>query len=334
MERTRRTLISSVAAVALTLLLAAGCGRGGQQSTTPGPGSSTPLSSVPTTSASVPTTTSSTPPATIPAGVARPTPAIPSVTVPAALIGNRANLANTQYVVFAWNDLGMHCANPDYQTAVLLPPYNTLWAQVVKRGNPPQVVTSGLTVEYKFTNNTYSYGKSGFTQFWDNAKALFGVSLEKNKGLNLSDPTISNGLSGPMTAKTNHFEAVGVPLTPINDDGSWNPFQVAEITVKDSAGNVVASTKTTAPVSDELNCARCHGPDTFMDILQKHDKLNGTDLVDSRPVLCASCHGDPTLGKPDPGPGGYLSQRIHGFHATVSPTARMLRLPPRHPDAM
>jgi hypothetical protein len=48
------------------------------------------------------------------------------------------------YIVFSWNDLGMHCANPSYDKLVLLPPYNTLLAQVVKRGNPPQVVTSGL----------------------------------------------------------------------------------------------------------------------------------------------------------------------------------------------
>ena len=33
----------------------------------------------------------------------------------------------TEFVVFAWNDLGMHCLNPTYDTAVILPPYNTLW---------------------------------------------------------------------------------------------------------------------------------------------------------------------------------------------------------------
>ena len=26
------------------------------------------------------------------------------------------------YVVFAWNDLGMHCLNPSYDKAVILPP--------------------------------------------------------------------------------------------------------------------------------------------------------------------------------------------------------------------
>jgi hypothetical protein len=49
--------------------------------------------------------------------------------------GNRVDIpANTmQYVVFAWNDLGMHCLNPTYDEAVILPPYNTVWAQVITR---------------------------------------------------------------------------------------------------------------------------------------------------------------------------------------------------------
>jgi hypothetical protein len=222
------------------------------------------------------------------------------------------------YVVFAWNDLGMHCANPTYDTAVLLPPYNTLWVQVVKRGDPPQIVTQGLTVDYHFINNTYSYGKRSYGQFWDNALALFGAPLAQNTGLNLSDPNTHNGLTGTMAVKSDHFEVVGVPLTPVDDSNNWNPFQVAEFTVKDAGGNVVAQTHTTAPVSDEINCAKCHGSDAFNDILNRHDHLNGTNLQGQKPVLCASCHGDPALGVPLPGPYHYLSDHIHGFHSSLA----------------
>lgn len=85
---------------------------------------------------------------------------------------------STEYVVLAWNDLGMHCLNPTYDTAVVLPPYNTVWAQVVRRGNPPEIVTSGITVEYRLINNTYSYGKthgtSDYGQFWDNVLPFSG----------------------------------------------------------------------------------------------------------------------------------------------------------------
>ncbi len=213
----------------------------------------------------------------------------------------------------------MHCANPSFDQAVLLPPYNTIWVQVVKRGNPPQIVTGGLTVEYKFIDNTYSYGKGLFGQFWDNMKQLFAVTLPKDKGLNLTDPNINNGLSGTMVIKNDHFEADGIPLTPINDSNGWNPFQVCQVTVKDSSGKQIGQTYATAPISDEINCSKCHGVNAFLDILQKHDAKNRTNLVNEQPVLCAKCHGDPALGGKEAGVGGYLSDRIHSFHATVTP---------------
>ena len=80
---------------------------------------------------------------------------------------------NGEYVVFAWNDLGMHCLNPTYDELVILPPYNTVNVQVVKRGNPPQVVTTGLTVEYSLVNNTTSYGKRQYGGFWTNFTSTF-----------------------------------------------------------------------------------------------------------------------------------------------------------------
>jgi hypothetical protein len=246
---------------------------------------------------------------------------VPQLSAPAGLISQKQNLQNTQYVVFAWNDLGMHCLNPSYDAAVVLPPYNTLWAQIVKRGNPPQVVTQRFSVEYSIVGNTYSYGKSVFGKFWDNVLKLFGVNIERNKGLNLVDLAISNGLSGSMVNKSDHFEVDGIPLTPILDNGTWTPYQVAQITVKDSSGSIVASTYTTAPTSEEMNCAKCHGTsNTFDNILATHDKNEGTTLVSQKPVLCASCHGSPVLNLNQSGSSGkFLSQAMHTKHSTVTP---------------
>ena len=226
-------------------------------------------------------------------------------------------IGSSSYVVLAWNDLGMHCLNPSYDAAVILPPYNTVMAQVVKRGNPPQSITSGLTVSYRILNNTKSSTKGTFGQFWTYAKKLFGVALPLDLGLNLVDPAVNNGLSGTMLAKGDYFLAAGIPLTPIDDQGVWNPYQVGEITVKDAAGTVLVRTTATVPTSDEINCAKCHGPDALNDVLKKHDAALGTQLFASKPVLCASCHGSPILGTSGPGSSGmYLSQAIHGFHAT------------------
>ncbi|MBI5486999.1 MAG: hypothetical protein HY905_06675 [Deltaproteobacteria bacterium] len=239
-------------------------------------------------------------------------------------------------VVLAWNDLGMHCLSPSYDTAVILPPYNTLWAQVVRRGDPPQLVTTGVTVEYRFQNNTYSCGKRDYGQFWDHAAELFGGAPPRDHGLDLADPSCHNGLSGTMVVGEagDHFEVRGVPLVPVDDSGTWNPFQVAVITVRDPAGTVVAETQATAPTSDEIDCAMCHasggdatvhidggGDNVFANVLAAHDALSGTHLSTSTPVLCASCHGSPALGATDPGSSGkYLSEAMHSFHSTTEAT--------------
>ncbi len=238
--------------------------------------------------------------------------------------GGLNNAASASYIVFAWNDLGMHCLNPSYDTAVILPPYNTVWVQVIKRGNPPQIVTTGLSVSYRMVLNTTSQ-KGLFAQFWTYAKQLFGASPALDKGLNLTDPSVSNGLTGTMLAKGDHFQVNGIPVTPVNDGNTWTPYQLAEITVKDSAtGTVLARTRTTVPTSDEINCGKCHGNSSdptvvFNDILAKHDSLSGTHLLNSKPVLCASCHGSPVLGATSAGSSGmYLSQAIHGFHGGLA----------------
>lgn len=224
------------------------------------------------------------------------------------------------YVVLAWNDLGMHCLNPVYTQAVILPPYNTVYAQVIKRGDPPQVITEGISLEYQIVGNTYSYGKRDYSTFWDNANSLFGVAVEKNKGLT------GNGLSGLMSTSGDHFIVTGIPVTPVKDDGTWSPFQVGEIIAKDNAGHMIASTRFTVPTSDEIHCDGCHIPNSlnnhnpFLDILQHHDKLHQPPdglLVPAAPVLCARCHGAPELGTTGPGDAGkYLSAAIHRAHAS------------------
>jgi hypothetical protein len=240
-------------------------------------------------------------------------------------------ILSAKYTVFAWNDLGMHCLNPTYDKAVILPPYNTVWVQIVERGMPPKIVTADLVVEYRIVDNTSSSDKRSYGQFWDNAEPLFGAKgLVKDTGLNLVDPAIHNGLTGTMVAKGNHFQADGIPLVPVDDSDVWNPYQQIEITVKDSGpgGKVLATTRAMVPTSDEINCAKCHGTggvdyvdSAFTDILVDHDAAEGTTLSADIPVLCASCHGSPALGTSGPGSSTlYLSKAIHGFHSSKGAT--------------
>ena len=225
-----------------------------------------------------------------------------------------------EFVVLAWNDLGMHCLNDTYDQAVILPPYNTVWAQIVERGDPPRVVTSGLTVEFRLELNTYSYGKRTYGQFWDTFPEVFGPltgmgTLQRDIGLT------GTGLSGEMEPAVDHFVAEGIPVVPVYDSGTWDPYQTVVLVVRNSAGEEVASTRATVPVSDEMNCSLCHKPDPWSDAVADHDRLHGTSIVDSMPLLCASCHGSPVLGTSGPGSSGhYLSEAIHDAHSTRGAT--------------
>jgi hypothetical protein len=219
------------------------------------------------------------------------------------------------YVVIGWNDLGMHCYDRDYSTSAVLPPYNNLWAQVIKRGDPPEIITTAVTVEYSFPDNTDSTTK---TNFWNYAQKLFGVSLAPNVGL------AGKGLSGQMDPSGDHFVAEGVPITEFSDSNPNAPdyFQLARIVAKDSAGTVLASTGVVAPVSSEMRCDVCHNspsPTNFrMNILMKHDEEENTTLAQQassgNPVLCASCHADPALGAPGKPDVMSLSSAMHKKH--------------------
>jgi hypothetical protein len=220
-----------------------------------------------------------------------------------------APAAAKPFVVLAYGNLGMHCMNQDFSELCILPPYNVHRAQVIRRGDDPQIVTSGVTVNYSIPGNTISTTK---TNFWQFAPALFGKVLPPNIGLT------GNGLAGRMVLTgQNDWWATGIPITPLDDKGNLNPYQLAKVDVQIS-GKTVASTVSVIPVSWEINCNLCHntpGISTATDILRKHDKLHGTNLEASKPVLCASCHADPALGTTGVAGVKKLSMAMHGAHA-------------------
>lgn len=218
---------------------------------------------------------------------------------------------NGGYVVLGYNDLGMHCMNQDFSQLCILPPFNTMHAQVIRRAREPRIVTSGVEVRYRVPNNTASVTK---TNFWQFAPALFGVNLPADVGLT------GNGLQGVMAATgENDWAATGIPLTPITDNGALNPYQLAEIAVV-AQGQLLARTHAVAPVSWEISCNLCHapgqpGPMVDADILAKHDRKHHTNLLGGPAVLCASCHADPALGTAGVFGVKTLSAAMHASHA-------------------
>lgn len=242
------------------------------------------------------------------------------------LMVSSASFASSGYVVLTWNDLGMHCYNRDFQDLAVLPPFNTLWAQVVKVGDPPQIVTGGITVSYSFPDNTYSVEPK--SNFWNYAQQLFGVNLPPNIGLT------GKGLAGSMDLDGDHFVAEGIPLTEYRDSDPANryPYQLAEVVVKEVAtGTELARTTVVAPVSTEMRCDHCHYDGALEDIatgrietniLTLHDRENLDEyppghtgaLMSRRPVLCAECHASNALSAPGVPGVPNLSKAMHEKH--------------------
>lgn len=173
-------------------------------------------------------------------------------TVVAATAGN--------YTLLAWNNLGMHCFDGvDYSIFSILPPLNTMFAQLKDKSGA--LVTSGVTLTYQATADTtgsINSISSTKTNFWQYAQSLFGLSPAPDVGL-LGYP-MASGTPAPMAFNATHnwFEAVGIPITNHDDTNRINEYPMVQVQAKNSAGQVLASTKVVLPVSDQLDCQACH----------------------------------------------------------------------------
>ncbi|MCX7099299.1 MAG: hypothetical protein NTV43_15485 [Methylococcales bacterium] len=175
------------------------------------------------------------------------------------------------YTLLAWNDLGMHCMDGlDFSVFAILPPYNTLHAQLKDKAG--KLVTSGVTLTYEAVAdstgsiNTNSYTK---TNFWGWVGSLVGLQPANDIGLNLDGLATGNPAPGnetpslvpaPMAYNTEYrwFEAEGIPITPFDDQGKKNFYPTVKVVAKDVNGKQLASTTTVLPVSDEMTCKACH----------------------------------------------------------------------------
>lgn len=257
---------------------------------------------------------------------------------------------NGNLKVLAFNDLGMHCVDKEYSIFSILPPYNVLNAQVIQQGNPPKLLDSNsVNVGYsavadaKGSTNSTSVNK---TNFWQYSNTLFGLDLKAGEGLKriympADDP--QKRLSQPMdfSSKFNWFNAEGIPITPFDDIMRENSYPLLKVAAYDkNTGNTLSSVDAVVPVSRETDCQNCHtsgqiaansaniswANDADMEIQAKknililHDVKHATNLKNSTPILCASCHYSAALDLAGTGAQGNqvgkptMSQAMHRFH--------------------
>jgi hypothetical protein len=73
---------------------------------------------------------------------------------PQALVSEQPLTQSGQYTVLAANDLGMHCQDLDQRVASILPPFNVVHAQVIRKGHQPVLLDSTqAVVAYSASSN-------------------------------------------------------------------------------------------------------------------------------------------------------------------------------------
>jgi hypothetical protein len=233
-----------------------------------------------------------------------------------------AQLLSNQYTVLAYNDLGMHCMNQDFSEFMILPPYNTVHATVIRTGGEdPYIVTSGVTVTYELPTNTTSVDK---TNFWDYAQDLFGLPSPLAPDMGLAGAGLSGNMTFSAASGRSDWGVDGIPVTPIEDDGTENAYPLATVTVK-VGGQPIAQTQAVVPVSWEISCNLCHtagsGLSVAGKILRSHDLRHDTNLQNEKPVSCFRCHAQAALGAAGEPGIPSLSSAMHSSHS-----GRMARL--------
>ena len=197
----------------------------------------------------------------------------------------------SEYVLTAWCARGAgFYAQSDKWT--LLPPSNTLRAQLVLRGPGPERVLEDVAITYQV--------EDGFK----------GEPLSGTLDLNEEFERFEAKLALQSHAK-----------------GTYNPLPVINLEARNEAGEILATARVALPTSDQMNCRNCHGGDwaqgdsgvanaTVENILAVHDRMNRTDLSNRKGVIeCASCHDDPMQGTDGKDKRLNLSAAIHGIHA-------------------
>jgi cbb3-type cytochrome c oxidase subunit III len=235
------------------------------------------------------------------------------------------NSQEDDYVLLVWNDLGMHCISDNDKYFSFLPPANTIWAQLIKRGEVPVIVTENIEISYEVQLGFEN--PENHVPFWDYADKVFNANLETGVGL------AGKKVNGTMEPTTNNaFVAHHIPVVPYMDNGNYNPYPLFKITAKNKeTGEKLMSTIAVAPTSTEMGCRNCHQGDwrwdntsgiadlTAKNILAVHDRMNKTNLLEEaeagNPKLCQSCHADPAIGAEGKHDVLNFSTAIHGFHA-------------------
>lgn len=171
-----------------------------------------------------------------------------------------------KWTLLGWNNLGMHCMDDDYQVFSILPPFNTVNAQLLNADGKLVKSPAGISLTFEAladpsgSINTTSVGK---TNFWETAQWMYGSTLTTPDvgltGVKMPGPTnIPQPFAWGGSPVLNWFEATGVPITPVDDAGNYNAYPLMRLKARNASGTLLAQADVVLPVSSEMDCRACH----------------------------------------------------------------------------
>ena len=142
------------------------------------------------------------------------------------------------YKVFSANDLGMHCGDFDTRISSILPPFQVVHTQVIRRGSEPDILTpvDGVEVVYSAASNPADPILTGIngdplrpvlssmlpdgsvykTNFWDIARAAY-------------DPFYPSGILPAFYPPGSNIKDLGLPMPNVEQlflgDGNLSAIQ-------------------------------------------------------------------------------------------------------------
>lgn len=151
-----------------------------------------------------------------------------SASVPATPVPEQPIAGLSGFQVFAVNDLGMHCGDLDTRVASILPPFNVVHAQVVRKGSQPERLgEEQVILEYSAASNPNDPVLSNpgaildpnftgvyKTNFWDNGRALHAYGPfypALNDVVPGADPSGTRSLLEVFLPENNSFD-LGLPV--------------------------------------------------------------------------------------------------------------------------
>jgi len=231
-----------------------------------------------------------------------------------------------KYILLVWSGKGMHFISDNNQFFSISQPGNTIYAQLIKRGETPEIVSGNLRITYRIEDGFNT--PSSNSNFWQYTRSFYGRRINDDEGFSGKKTTGEMDFNESLLA----YSAGYLPVIPYRDDGSFMPFPLVYVEARDSkTGDLLCSTGASMPASTEMGCRKCHGgnwgrknitgfsDETSLDILKTHDRINRTGLEllsrKGNPKMCSNCHAGEQPGTSEKSKHLNLSAAIHGFHA-------------------